>query len=273
LLTGVPPFTREELQKIGEEEMRRIIREVEPTKPSKKLSSSEELPVIALNRHLEPKKLTRLVQGDLDCVVMKCLEKGRERRYPTAVELADDLARWLRGDPVHAQPPTWGYLAGKYLHRRWKATATIAAQLLMIVALLVGLFVYYESRLGVGDQGPIAKGPSEPNDQDPNASLQRLLIGKWLGEDEDVKFVEFFADGTFDIGSRAVQMDFKTKIAIESVAKASGQYRLLEGARIELKEKPPGMPADVAVFRVIIEGNKLSLLKEDGRVVRLKKNS
>ncbi len=75
LLTGAPPFTHAELLKIGEEEMRRVIREDEPTKPSKKLSSSGELPAIAANRHLEPNKLTRLVQGDLDWIVMKCLEK------------------------------------------------------------------------------------------------------------------------------------------------------------------------------------------------------
>jgi aminoglycoside phosphotransferase (APT) family kinase protein len=74
LLTGAPPFTHAELLKIGEEEMRRVIREDEPTRPSKKLSSSGELPAIAAKRHLEPAKLTRLVQGDLDWIVMKCLE-------------------------------------------------------------------------------------------------------------------------------------------------------------------------------------------------------
>jgi serine/threonine protein kinase len=94
LLTGAPPFTHEELLKIGEEEMRRVIREDEPTKPSKKLSSSGELPAIAANRHLEPNKLTRLVQGDLDWIVMKCLEKERDRRYKIANDIGEELQRF-----------------------------------------------------------------------------------------------------------------------------------------------------------------------------------
>ena len=75
LLTGAPPFTHEDLLKIGEEEMRRVIREDEPTTPSKKLSSSGKLPAIAANRQLAPNKLTRLLQGEIDWIVMKCLEK------------------------------------------------------------------------------------------------------------------------------------------------------------------------------------------------------
>ena len=117
LLTGAPPFTHDELLKIGEEEMRRVIREQEPTKPSKKLSGSGELPAIAANRHLEPNKLTRLVRGDLDWIVMKCLEKEQARRYETANQLGQELQRFLADEPVQARPPSVTYRAKKFLRR------------------------------------------------------------------------------------------------------------------------------------------------------------
>jgi serine/threonine protein kinase len=88
LLTGSPPFSAKELRSNAFAEMLRIIREVEPPRPSTKLSSSQELPAIAASRKLEPGKLTRQVQGDLDWIVMKCLEKERGRRYETANAVA-----------------------------------------------------------------------------------------------------------------------------------------------------------------------------------------
>src|SRR5213079_3716703 len=94
-------------------EMLRLIREQEPPKPSTKLSSSDELPSIAANRKLEPKKLTKLVHGDLDWIVMKCLEKERSRRYETANGLARDMERYLADEMVEARPAGAGY-------RLWK---------------------------------------------------------------------------------------------------------------------------------------------------------
>src|SRR5262245_2274361 len=81
LLAGSPPFTRKELEKAGLLEMLRVIREQEPSKPSTKLSTAEGLPTLAANRGTEPAKLARLVRGELDWVVMKCLEKDRAKRY------------------------------------------------------------------------------------------------------------------------------------------------------------------------------------------------
>src|SRR5262249_44843819 len=81
LLAGSPPFTRQELERGGVLEMLRLIREQEPTRPSTKLSTAEGLPALAANRGTEPGKLTKLVRGELDWVVMKALEKDRGRRY------------------------------------------------------------------------------------------------------------------------------------------------------------------------------------------------
>jgi serine/threonine protein kinase len=108
LLAGSPPFNREELAKAGVMEMLRVIREQEPSKPSTKLSTAEGLPTLAANRGTEPAKLTRLVRGELDWIVMKALEKDRNRRYETANGLAIDVQRYLADEPVSAGPPSGG---------------------------------------------------------------------------------------------------------------------------------------------------------------------
>jgi serine/threonine protein kinase len=105
LLAGSPPFSRRELEKIGALEIFRAIREQEPPRPSTKLSSAATLPALAANRKTEPKRLTALLRGELDWIVMKALEKDRNRRYETATGFAADVRRFLGGEPVHAVPP------------------------------------------------------------------------------------------------------------------------------------------------------------------------
>ena len=109
LLTGSPPFSAKELRSKAFTEMLRIIREVEPPKPSTRLSGSQELPTIAASRKLEPSKLTNQIQGDLDWIVMKCLEKERSRRYETANAVVQDIQRYLTDEPVLAGPPSASY--------------------------------------------------------------------------------------------------------------------------------------------------------------------
>lgn len=136
LLAGEPPFASKQLRGAAFTEMLRIIREVEPSKPSTKLSSSDALPSIAANRKLEPKRLAKVVHGDLDWIVMKCLEKERRRRYETANGLAMDLQRFLFHEPVFAGPPARLYRMRKFL-RRHQTGASVAA--LLLLALLLGI--------------------------------------------------------------------------------------------------------------------------------------
>ncbi len=136
LLAGSPPFSRKELEKAGMLEMLRVIREQEPSKPSTKLSTAEGLPTLAANRGTEPAKLTRLVRGELDWIVMKALEKDRNRRYETASGFAMDVARYLADEPVQACPPGAGYRLRKFA-RRNKGVLTVAALVLFFLALLV----------------------------------------------------------------------------------------------------------------------------------------
>src|SRR5262245_17360041 len=117
LLVGSPPFSRKELETAGMLEMLRAIRDAEPSKPTTKLRTAEGLPTLAANRGTEPAKLTKLVRGELDWIVMKALEKDRNRRYDTANGLALDVQRYLAGEPVLACPPSAPYRFRKFVRR------------------------------------------------------------------------------------------------------------------------------------------------------------
>jgi eukaryotic-like serine/threonine-protein kinase len=138
LLTGKTPFDPKELVESGLDAMRRTIREKEPSRPSTKLSTmmQAELMTTASRRQIEPDKLTRLVRGDLDWIVMKALEKDRTRRYETANGLAMDVKRYLQDEPVVARPPSKLYQFQK-LARRHKGV--FASVVLVLLALLLGL--------------------------------------------------------------------------------------------------------------------------------------
>src|SRR5437762_7961426 len=116
-------------------EMLRVIREEEPSKPSTKLSTAEGLPALAASRGTEPAKLTRLVRGELDWIVMKGLEKDRDRRYETANGFAADVQRYLADEAVQACPPSAGYRLRKFA-RRNKAGLAVAALVLFFLVLL-----------------------------------------------------------------------------------------------------------------------------------------
>src|SRR5207253_2139646 len=111
LLTGTTPFEKETLRKVSYEEMRRIIREDEPPRPSTRLSTLEQgkLSTISEKRKIEPRKLSTEVRGELDWIVMKALEKDRNRRYESAGAMAADVERYLKDEPVEACLPTRRY--------------------------------------------------------------------------------------------------------------------------------------------------------------------
>jgi hypothetical protein len=135
LLTGTTPIDRRRLGQDALLEILRVIREEEPPRPSARLSTSEALASIAATRRTEPAQLTRLVRGELDWIVMKCLEKERSRRYETANGLARDLERYLHDDVVEAQPPSAGYRLRKLLRKHRVAITTVSGFLgLLIVA-------------------------------------------------------------------------------------------------------------------------------------------
>jgi tetratricopeptide (TPR) repeat protein/tRNA A-37 threonylcarbamoyl transferase component Bud32 len=139
LLAGSPPFLRKDLERAGMLEMLRVIREQEPSRPSTKLSSSDRLPGLAANRGTEPAKLTRLVRGELDWIVMKALEKDRSRRYESATGFAADVQRYLIDEPVQACPPSALYRWGKFARRHRAGLLSTAALLLVVLLAAAGV--------------------------------------------------------------------------------------------------------------------------------------
>ncbi len=134
LLTGSVPFSRQELQAAGFLEMLRVIREVEPPRPSTKLSKSGTLPSVADVRRTDPQKLVSLMRGELDWIILKCLEKDRGRRYQAASGLARDLEHYLADEPVEACPPTALYRLRKFARKHRTALVTAAAFAILLVA-------------------------------------------------------------------------------------------------------------------------------------------
>jgi WD40 repeat protein/serine/threonine protein kinase len=135
LLTGTTPFDKERLKGASYDEIRRIIRDEEPAKPSKKISTlGQAATTISANRKTEPRRLSQLFRGELDWIVMKALEKDRNRRYETASSFAADVQRYLHDEPVQACPPSALYKFRKLVRRnkRVVAMASFAAAVLVV---------------------------------------------------------------------------------------------------------------------------------------------
>jgi WD40 repeat protein len=143
LLTGSTPLTKQCLKQTTLLETLRRIREEEPPRPSTRLSGSKDsLPAISAQRQTEPEKLPKMVRGELDWIVMKALDKDRNRRYTTANSLADDIERYLRDEPVEACPPSASYRLRKFA-RRYRVALVIALLFaaLLVLAALVSLWL------------------------------------------------------------------------------------------------------------------------------------
>ncbi len=137
LLTGRTPFDAKELMQSGIDEMRKIIREQEPQRPSTKFATlqMEEQSTTATRHSTDSPRLISLLRGDLDWIVMKCLEKDRTRRYETANGLALDIVRHLSNEPVIARPPTAFY----QLQKAWRRNKVVyTAVTAVVIALLLG---------------------------------------------------------------------------------------------------------------------------------------
>src|SRR6266545_2691781 len=137
LLTGTTPFDRERLTRAGYDEWRRIVHEEEPPRPSARVSTLDQASTtIAMQRKADRKRLSQLLRGELDWIVMKALEKDRNRRYESANGFAMDVQRYLADEPVQACPPSAWYRFGKFA-RRNKGTLAVATGLFVAVMIIV----------------------------------------------------------------------------------------------------------------------------------------
>ncbi len=147
LLTGSTPFDAEKLRDAPFGEVQRIIREVEPPRPSTRLSrSGEALADVAAHRHTEPRRLGTLVRGDLDWIVMRAMEKDRTRRYAAASDLAADIERYLADEPVLAGPPSTVYRLRKFARRnRVQVVSALVVLAILAGAIVVGTILALEA--------------------------------------------------------------------------------------------------------------------------------
>jgi WD40 repeat protein/serine/threonine protein kinase len=135
LLTGTTPFDADTFRSAAYDEIRRIIREQEPPKPSTRISTLEATAsTVSARRKCDPVSLRKLIRGELDWIVMKALEKDRNRRYETASGLAADVRRYLDDEPVQACPPSAGYRLRKFARRNKRILATAGVVALALVA-------------------------------------------------------------------------------------------------------------------------------------------
>jgi eukaryotic-like serine/threonine-protein kinase len=136
LLTGTTPFDQDTFRTAALDEVRRIIREDEPPRPSTRLSGlGATLTTVSDNRQTDARMLSRSLRGELDWIVMKALEKDRRRRYETASGLARDVERYMAGDPVEAGQPSGWYRLRKFARRN---RVILATTILIALSLVVG---------------------------------------------------------------------------------------------------------------------------------------
>jgi serine/threonine protein kinase/tetratricopeptide (TPR) repeat protein len=146
LLTGTTPFNKSRLHAAGYDEILRIIREEEPPKPSTRISTlGQAATVVSSNRRSDPKRLSQLIRGELDWIVMKCLEKDRNRRYETASALAADVQRYLHDEPVEACPPSAVYRLWKF-GRRYRILLATAAGFVVLLVLATAVSTILAAR-------------------------------------------------------------------------------------------------------------------------------
>ncbi|MBI3877684.1 MAG: serine/threonine protein kinase [Verrucomicrobia bacterium] len=168
LLTGYQPFDQDKFVETGLIGVRRVICETDPLRPSTRLHSLDRagLAAVARTRRAEPERLPTQMRGDLDWIVMKCLEKDRARRYETANGLAADLKRYLQSEPVTARPPSTTYILQKLMRRHrlvFAAGSAVAASL--VIGLAASTRLYLQERA--------AKREQELLQKEANASARR----------------------------------------------------------------------------------------------------
>src|SRR5262249_28624463 len=140
LLTGTTPFTKERLQQAGYDEMRRIIREEEPPRPSTRLSTlGQAATTLATQRKSNPRRLSQLFRGELDWIVMKALDKAPTPRYESASAFAADVRRYVHDEPVLACLPSAAYRLRKFVRRHKGPVLAASLILLALLTAVVGL--------------------------------------------------------------------------------------------------------------------------------------
>jgi serine/threonine protein kinase len=268
MLTGTTPLERQRFKEAAWDEIRRIIREEEPPRPSTRLSSSHALPSLAAGRHTEPTQLTKLVRGDLDWIVMRALEKDRVRRYETANGFAMDIQRYLAGEAVLAVPPSRRYRLWKFARRNRALLATAGAFVFVLIASTAfsAWQAYRASQAESVARRAEAEAIAERNSANTARDAERLA--RQNAEDQRIQ-----AEANFQKAREAVD-EYFTRVSESTLLNVPGlqplRRELLESARkyyqdfLGQRSDDPNVRAEVgaASYRVAIITEMLGTASE-----------
>jgi tetratricopeptide (TPR) repeat protein/tRNA A-37 threonylcarbamoyl transferase component Bud32 len=258
LLTGTVPFPRERLRSAPLAEALRLIKEVEPPRPSARLSEPGAPPWVAEARQAGPKKLREAVRGELDWVVMRCLEKDPARRYETASGLARDIQRYLNEEPVEACPPSAGYRLRKFVRRHWRALGAASAFVLLLVTAVVTLTVALVVVNWERQEKEAALKAEGRRRKQARAALDAMssgIIEEWLGQQKELRpehkrflelalrhYEEFAADTGQDEEARAGVANAYSRVGV--IRRRLGQRKDAEAALERGRELYAALAAD-----------------------------
>ncbi|MGP8236758.1 MAG: protein kinase domain-containing protein [Limisphaerales bacterium] len=241
LLTGRTPFDSQELVKGGLAAIRLTIREVEPPRPSTRLSTlrGEALAVTAKQHGSEGLQLVKMMRGDLDWIVMKCLEKDRSRRYETANGLAMDVQRHLRNEPILARPPSTAYRLQK-AWRRHKTAFSVTALIAVMLVAATGISVWQTilAKRRMADSEAVSEFLTEMiKSPDPTHQGRTITVAEILGvaatnlETEltnqplrRVKLQDTLADSFFSLGLYSAAIPLREKVRAFHVATSGPEH-------------------------------------------------
>jgi tetratricopeptide (TPR) repeat protein len=254
LLTGATPFDGRELRSKAYAEMQRIIREVDPPTPSTRVSTSQKLPSIAAQRSIDPKKLTATVRGELDWIVMKCLEKDRTRRYESPSALAGDVMHYLADEPVAASPPSTLYRFRKFVRRNRTLVTASALLLLVLVGGIVTstYFAIRAARERAEAQRQAQEASRQTQISDAVAAFQSDMLGsadpgKLLGDKVTVLQAVSAAEKELDAGKLKSQplVEAAVREMIGNTLRSLGRFndaepQLRKALQLRRAELPPG---------------------------------
>ena len=233
LLTGGTPFDSDMLKQAGFDEMRRIIREEDPPAPSVRVSTlqAEALSTVSEHRGCDPRTLRDSLHGELDWLVMKALEKDRNRRYGSPSDLADDLDRYLEGDAIVAHPPSRLYQIRKFTRRHRAAVVTAATICFVLVAGAAGTTWQMVRAMNAEE---VAEAATEQSRSEADRAMQSLSLARSV---VDTFYLQL---GTQWVADETSPTDFQSGI-LEEAAKF---YKELS----ELPLKPGASPRDLELI-------------------------
>ncbi|XZE35683.1 serine/threonine protein kinase [Pirellulaceae bacterium SH501] len=254
LLTGFTPFDRDRLQKSGFDEIRRIIREEVPPRPSFLVSTLDKakLSTSSIRRGVSERAFTMSIRSDLDWIALKALEKDRTRRYESASSFGADVKRYLEGEPVEACPPTFLYIAQKFVRRHQGAFIASVGMLAMLLAGLVVAFTQFRRALEAEAESQRLLVAATEN---ANVAVARLQIAEKAIDDMYTQFAANWLS----------QQSGLTQIEREFLEKAVQAYESL--AQTEDSNSLPSVGSLRAMLRLAIIRSSLGESEESEKVL------